>query len=171
MSTNTFSGARAIFRVAGQKVAFAANVEGSEEIQYEPVDVLDNLEVQEFVPVGYRITFSCGIFRTIRGTPTQTPGAGPSIGDLTGLPRQPREGVHGSVKEMGFFPKAASDLLSLLTTGVLTCVIEDRLTKKVVMQVEECKMTSHNFSVTSRGIVSENCQWVGIRMRDESEAA
>lgn len=166
MSTNTFSGARAIFRIGGQKVAYAANVEGSEEIQYEEVDVMDNLEVQEFVPVGYRVSFSCGIFRTVRGTP-----AGPGIGDLSGLPRQPREGVHGSVKEMGFFPKAASDLVSILTSGVLTCTIEDRLTKKVIMQAEECKMATNNFSVTARGIVSVNCQWKAIRMRDESESA
>lgn len=156
MSTNTFSGARAIFRVNGEKIAFAANVDGSEEIQYDPVDVLDNLEVQEHVPVGYRVTFTCGVFRTIRNT----------LGA-----RGPREGVHGSVKEMGLFPKAGSDLLSVLTSGVLTCTIEDRLTKKIIMQLEECKMQSHNFSVTARGIVSTNCSWVAIRMKDESETA
>ena len=164
MSTNTFSGARAIFRIGGQKVAFAANVEGSEEIQYEPVDVLDNLEVQEHVPVGYRVTFSCGLFRTVRGTP-----AGPGIGDTAGLPRQPTNGVHGSVKEMGFFPKTGQNITTVLTSGVLTCTIEDRLSKKIIMQLEECKMSSHNFSVTARGIVSTNCQWVAIRMKDESE--
>lgn len=154
MSTNTFAGARAIFRVNGDKIAFASNVDGSEEIQYEPVDVLDNLEVQEHVPVGYRVTFTCGLFRTIRG----------NVGA-----RPPKEGVHGSVKEMGLFPKAGQDLLNVLTNGTLTCTIEDRLTKKTIMQLEECKMQSHNFSVTARGIVSTNCSWVAIRMKDESE--
>jgi hypothetical protein len=154
MSTNTFSGARAIFRIDGQKIAFAANVDGEEEIGYETVDVLDNLEVEEHVPTAYRVSFSCGIFRTIRGTPTA---------------RTPREGTFGSVKEMGLFPKAGQDLLNVLTSGTLTCTIEDRLTKKIIMQLEECKMASNNFSVTSRGIVSTNCRWVAKRMKDESE--
>lgn len=156
MSTNTFSGARAIFRVNGDKIAFAGNVDGTEEITYEPVDVLDNLEIQEHVPVAYRVTFTCGIFRTVKGTQ----GA-----------RAPREGVHGSVKEMALFPKAGADLLNILTSGVVTCTIEDRLTKKIVMQLEDCKMQSHNFSITARGIVSTNCSWVAIRMKDESETS
>lgn len=156
MSTNTFTGARAIFRIDGNKIAFAANVDGSEEIQYEPIDVLDNLEVQEHVPVAYRVNFTCGIFRTITGT------AGA---------RAPKEGAHGSVKQMGLFPKAGADVLNVLTSGVLTCTIEDRLTKKIIMQLEECKMASHNFNVTSRGVTSTNCQWVAIRMKDETETA
>jgi hypothetical protein len=154
MSHNTFSGARAIFRIDGVKIAFAANVEGDEETPFEPVDVLDNLEVEEHVPTAYRVSFSCGIFRTIRGT------AGA---------RAPKEGTFGSVKEMGLFPKAGQDVLNVLRAGTLTCTIEDRLTGKIVMQLEECKMTSNNFSVTARGIVSTNCRWVAKRMKDESE--
>lgn len=154
MTTNVFTGARAIFRIGGQKMAFASGVEGSEEIQYEPIDVMDNLEVQEHVPTGYRVTFTAAFFRTIRGT------AGA---------KQPKEGVHGSVKEMGLFPKAAADLLNILQNGTLTCTIEDRMTKKIIMQLEECKMASHNFSVTARGVVSTNSTWVAIRQKDESE--
>ena len=158
MATNVFSGARAVFYIDGNKVAFAANVDGSEEIQYEPVDVLDNLEVQEHVPVGYRVSFSCGIFRTVRSTPG-------AVG--------PKTGIHGSVKEMGFFPKAGQDLLNILTAGVMTAKIIDKseLTGKVLMQLEGVKMSSHNFNVTARGIVSVNCQFVAIRMKDESEVA
>ena len=64
-SPNVFSGARARFKVNGTPVAYAAGVSGSESIDYEPVDVLDLLEVREFVPVAYRATLSAQIFRVI----------------------------------------------------------------------------------------------------------
>lgn len=156
MTTNTFTGARAIFRIEGQKIAFASGVDGTEEVMYEPVEVLDNLEVQEHVPVGYRVSFTCALFRTITGTPNA---------------KQPKVGIFGSVKQMGLFPKAAADLINILTSGVLTCTIEDRMTKKTVMQVEECKAASHNFSITARGVVGQNMSWVAIRMKDESEVS
>ncbi len=65
MATNVFSGARAIFQIKGATVAFAGGVSGSESIDYEPVDVLDLLEVREFVPVAYRATLNAQIFRVI----------------------------------------------------------------------------------------------------------
>lgn len=65
MATDVFSGARARFIVDGVPVGFAAGVSGSESIDYEPVDVLDLLEVKEFVPVAYRATLSAQIFRVI----------------------------------------------------------------------------------------------------------
>ena len=49
MSTNVFSGARTIFRVNDKKVAFASGCDGNEEVLYEAVDVLDKIEVAEYV--------------------------------------------------------------------------------------------------------------------------
>ena len=68
---------------------------GSESIDYEPVDVLDLLEVKEFVPVAYRATLSAQIFRVIGK----------------------------SLKRLGIFPEEKN----ILTTGDLTCHIEDSL--------------------------------------------
>lgn len=65
MAANVFSGARARFKINGIPVGFAAGVSGSESIDYEPVDVLDLLEVKEFVPVAYRATLSAQVFRVI----------------------------------------------------------------------------------------------------------
>lgn len=65
MSGKVFSGARARFKINGKKIAYAGGVDGTEEVVYEPVDVLDKLEVAEYVPVGYRVTLSCSIFRTV----------------------------------------------------------------------------------------------------------
>lgn len=57
------TGARAIFRLAGNKVAFASNVSFNENIQYEPVNVLDQLEVAEHAEVGYAVDLQCQNFR------------------------------------------------------------------------------------------------------------
>ena len=65
MAANVFSGARARFKVDGVPVGWAGGVSGSESIDYEPIDVIDLLEVREFVPVAYRATLSAQVFRVI----------------------------------------------------------------------------------------------------------
>jgi hypothetical protein len=134
---NVFSGARARFKVDGVVVGFAGGVSGSESIDYEPVDVLDLLEVREFVPVAYRCTLNAQIFRVIGK----------------------------SLKALGIFPTEEN----ILTSGDLTCTIEDRLTGNTAAQFEACKCQEHTFDVTARGIVSENVTFVTIRLRDEFE--
>jgi len=65
MATRTFSGARARFKINGEKMAYAGGVSGEESIDYEPVDVLDLLEVLEFVPVAYRTNMNANVFRVV----------------------------------------------------------------------------------------------------------
>lgn len=65
MPANVWSGARARAKIDGNIVGYATDVSGSESIAYEEVDVLDLLEVKEYVPVAYRATLSCRIFRVI----------------------------------------------------------------------------------------------------------
>lgn len=137
MASNVFSGARALFSVNGIQVGFAAGVSGSESIDYEPVDVLDLLEVKEFVPVAYRATLSAQIFRVIGK----------------------------SLKALGIFPTDSD--LSILTSGDLVCTLQDRLTGETAAQFEQCKCSEHSFDVTARGIVSENVNFVTIRLKDE----
>jgi hypothetical protein len=60
-----FSGARARFKFGGVTVGYAAGVSGEETIDYEPVEVLDLLEVREHVPVAYRCSLNAQIFRII----------------------------------------------------------------------------------------------------------
>jgi len=38
---------------------------GSEEIDYEPVDTLNYLEVREHVPVAYRVSLNAQVFRVV----------------------------------------------------------------------------------------------------------
>ena len=147
---NVFSGARARFMINGVKVGYATGCSGSEEITYEPVEVLDNIEVEEFVPVAYRVTFTASRVRIIAET----------------------------VKSAEWFPKNSGSpeehLKAILTHKNLTCTIE--ATKKDgstqnFMVLEQVKLTSHNWTVNARGIVGEDMTFVAVRMRDESEVA
>lgn len=137
-----FTGARARFSIEGTKVGYARNVAVTEEIQYDPVEVLDNIEVEEFVPVAYRVTFTASQFRIIGET----------------------------LKSLGFFPSNGGDtnehLENILVSGDLVATIEDTATGTLFATVEQCKVASHNWTVDARGVVGEDMTFVAIRVRD-----
>ena len=62
MST-VMTGAKAIFSLNSTAIAFASNVSYNENIAYEPVNVLDKLEVVEHAEVGYTVDMQCQNFR------------------------------------------------------------------------------------------------------------
>lgn len=142
---NLFTGARARFSIEGVKVGFARNVTVREEIQLDPVEVLDNIEVEEYVPVAYRVTFSASIFRIVGET----------------------------LKSLGYFPETgantAEHLTNILTTGELTATIEDTRTGKIFATLEQVRIQSHNWTIDARGVVGEDIEFVSIRLKDESE--
>ena len=84
-------------------MAYASGVNGSEEIQYEPVEVLNELEVKEWVPVAYRVTLSASIFRTFTDTSAQKAGL-------------------GSLRVQGLFPKNTGAILGF---GQMSAMITD----------------------------------------------
>ena len=73
-----FSGPRARFSVKDVTIGYAGGVSGEETIDYEPVDVLDLLEVMEHVPVAYRCSLSSQIFRVI-GSSLKAQGIFPTL--------------------------------------------------------------------------------------------
>lgn len=81
MASHTFSGARAIFFISGAEVGFAGGVSGEEMIDYEPVDVLNLLEVREHVPVAYRTSMNAQIFRVV-GNSLKAQGILPRLEDI-----------------------------------------------------------------------------------------
>lgn len=140
-----YTGARARLSLAGKYIGYARNVNGSETIQYEPINVLDNIEVEEWVPVGYLVTLTFGMFRIIGAT----------------------------LKSEGLFPDTGIDpathLENILNTGDITAQLEDTKTKKIISSITGVKISGHNFSVDARGVVGEDVEVVATRMMDESE--
>jgi len=140
-----FTGARARFSINGVKVGYARNVALTESITYEPVAVLDNIEIEEHVPTGYEVRLTASMFRIV-GETLKTQGWFPSVG--------------GNVEE---------HLENILVSGEMTATIEDTKTGKLIATVEQVKIASHNWTVDARGVVGEDVEFVAIRVRDESE--
>ena len=144
-----FSGARARFVIDGTTVGYCAGVSGEEAIDYEPINTLDFLQVREHVPVSYRASLRAAFFR------------------LVGSPLKRYNGRDLNEGNMKIFPI----LEDVLSSGVMSCSIQDRKTNDTVALFEEVRAASKTFDVSNRGVVSENCSFVAIRQRDESQIA
>lgn len=148
--TRVFSGARCLFLFNGEGVGFASGVSGSEEIQYEPIDTLDHLEVREHVPVGYRVTLGAQVFRTV------SQGASDDLN------------APGSLKGQQIFPKF-DDIFRI--QGVDAIIQDHQVTQKILHQYQTVKTSSYNFNITPRGVVGQNVNFVAIRAKDETEVS
>lgn len=139
------TGARARFSIDGVKVGYARNVNITEEVQQEPIEVMDNVEVEEYVPTGYRVTFTASQFRIVGET----------------------------LKSRGWFPVAGANteehLTNILAAGELSATIEDTKTGSLVATLEQIKIQSHNYTIDARGVVGEDITFNAIRVKDESE--
>lgn len=139
------SGARCVFSINGAECGWATQIAVSESIDYQPVEVIGNIEVEEYAPIGYNVTFTASFFRIIGTT----------------------------LKSMGWFPKTGNStdehLSNILTNGDLSMTVEDRTTGKIICTLEQVKIASHNWTIAARGLVGEDCTFNAIRCRDESE--
>jgi hypothetical protein len=136
------SGARARLMIEGVKVMYATNVSYSEEIRHDAIEVLDQFDVAEHVPVSYNVTFSAQMVRVVTNP----------IKLRDGVVIQPR-------------------LEDILSAPELTCSIEDRATGNVIANIERVKATRYTQNTGARGIVLNDVEFVAIRIRDESEIA
>ena len=139
------TGARCRFAVKGITIGYATNVTVREAINYQPAEVLDNIETEEHVPVGYEVSMTAGFLRIISST----------------------------LKTVGLFPKNGGDsnthLLNILNQGAVEATITDRVTDQPWATAEQVKISERNTRVESRGLVGEDVTLVAIRLRDESE--
>lgn len=142
-----FTGARARFSINGIRVGYARNVTINEEVQLDPVEVLDSIEVLEHTPVAYRCRMTASMFRIVGET----------------------------LKKAGWFAASGQNneehLQNILTTAEqnLTATIEDTKTGKILATVQQIQITSKNWTVDARGITGEDAEFVAIRVKDESE--
>ena len=134
------TGARARLNIDGVKIALAMNVSFSEEITHDPVEPLDQFEVAEHVPTGYRCTFSAQMVRIVTNTIKN------------------RDGVV-------IFPT----LSNILSRGEMTATVVDSPTENVLANIERVKATRYSNNIGARGIVMKDVEFVAIRIRNESE--
>jgi len=146
MSTgNVLTGARARFSLNGIKVGYATGVTIREAITYEPIKILDSIQVVEHVPTDYDVSMTADFVRIVGET----------------------------IKSQAWFPKQGATpeehLTNILSSGELKATIEDNETAQIIMNVEGVRIAERNVNVMSRGVVGSNVSMVAIRARDESD--
>ena len=133
-----YTGARCIFSLKGQKIGFASQVNVEEQIQHEPITVLDNVFAEEHAPVGVTVTFTAQLFRI----------------------------VGASLRKFGFWP--AADHVSVITMGELDATLRDHVTQQTLANIQRCRCVSRSLEVSARGIAGTNTSWVAQRLLDET---
>ncbi len=81
----TSTGARVVFRVNGQKVAFANAINYTVAHAHQPVDVLDQLAPAEYAETGYTVNFTATLFRVAGQSPLSV-GLRPKLQDILTQP-------------------------------------------------------------------------------------
>ncbi len=141
------TGARVHLAIKQKPVGYATIASYSETIGYDPVAVLDQMEIAEHVPVSYDVTFTAARLYIVKK----------------------------SLKEIGFMPQWPSGqgsdqlLLNILALGEMTADIIDQQ-ESTLVSLEGVRVTSHNLTFGARSIVGEDVAFVAIRAIDAVEA-
>lgn len=143
-----FTGCRARLTIGGKKIGYARGVTVSENTEWTPIKVLDNIETEEHVPVNYDISFSASTFRIV-GATLKSEGLAASCGA-------------NSVEHLQNL---------LITSNIMNAIIEDTKTGKIICEISDVKVASQNFTIDAGGVVGTDVDFVGIRVLDESELA
>jgi len=139
------TGARARLSINGKKVGFATNCSGNETIELQDVEVLDNIEVEELVPVSYRVEFQAS-----------------------------QVWVEGeTIKSEGYFPRTGNSpeehLQNILAMPDMVVTLEDSKSGALLMTLEQVKVSGKSFTLNARGIAGNDVTFRAIRMKDQSE--
>jgi hypothetical protein len=139
MAGVVLSGARAILKLAGKKVAFATGVTANEGIDYEPFRPLDELRVVEFVEVAYNVSLSADLVVAVGSSPTQ----------------------------QGFFPH--TDLLSILNQPELIMELYDNVSSQPIFIAQGVKPSTNNKTIRAGQISANDMSFVAKVLLDTSE--
>lgn len=135
------TGSRVKLSVDGSIVGYATIASYSETIGYEPVAVLDQMEIVEHVPVSYDVTFTAARLYL----------------------------VTDSLKKLDYMPKwndgEGSDVLltNILKKGPMEAMIEDNQTNNILVKLQGVRVTSHNLTFGARAVVGEDVVFVATR--------
>jgi hypothetical protein len=140
---NVATGSRVKLQIQGTDIGYATIASYVETISYDPVAVLDQLEIAEHVPVAYDVAFTASrVFL-----------------------------LNESLKNAGLniFPQFGTNSASFLTNienlGELSATIIDDQAQEIV-QLVGVRVTSHNLTFGARAVVGEDISFVAIRAID-----
>lgn len=131
------SGARAILKIGDIEIGYATGVQASEQIDYQPVEQLGEIDVVTYEPTARRITMSASMLRIFNTS--QLVALFPASGQNT-----------------------TQDVLDFLEMNAE--VIENKANGKTLYKFEGVKPTSRNFTLDRGGIMMLNANFVATRM-------
>lgn len=146
MALEIFTGPRAKFTIDGTVVALGRSITVMDDYRYEPVEVLNNIEVLGHEPVGYTCSMRCQQILQVGQT----------------------------LEDLGFKAKKGSSpqdhLANLLALPAMVGQVEDDPSDTIVRRVFGVKLASDDFSVDARGMASGDISFVATRSKSASEA-
>jgi hypothetical protein len=143
---NVISGARARLFIDGQVVGYATGIDVTREIQYEPIRVLDNIEVSEFVPIGYECSTSARRVRIVPGSLS-----GPDLAIWPQVGKTPEDHLRSILDRSEGYDIQVDDRIANQTVALLLGAVAQR----------------DSWSLDARGIVGENIDFLAIKVADE----
>jgi hypothetical protein len=140
---NVVSGSRVKLLLNNSEVGYATIASYVETISYDPIAVLDQMEIAEHVPVAYDVAFTASrVFL-----------------------------VNKSLKEKDIMPKFGGTseqfLINLINTQGMNAQIVDSQAGGIVL-LTGVKITSHNLTFGARAVVGEDVTFVAIRAIDQT---
>jgi hypothetical protein len=145
MSINVFTGPRCRFTLNGVVIALGRSVQVQEELVYDPIKVLDSIEVLDHEPIDYNCSMSAAEVLIVGKT-------------LEAL---------GFAAAKGQTPQA--HLANILALPDITAQLEDNQGDTIIARVFGVKISSKSFSVDARTSVARDIQFVARRVQEASE--
>jgi len=146
----SFTAPRCRILLDNKTIGFGTNVSFTVTYEYQDVDVIDNLEVEEFALTAYRVNGSIAKVGTTETSP----------------------------KTLGMMPQTGIDseqhLLNALLHGESVLQLVDKYAAdeaaKTLHYLYGCVFDSHGFSIAARGLAGDNVTFRCKRHQDFSEA-
>ena len=141
----SFTGARAIFKMAGTPIGFATNCDGGEQIIRQSLRALGSIYVLEHVPVAYDMSFSASFSRLIGQT----------------------------LKSLGFWPKhmpSSEEFLQQILVTEYTTTLYDPITKQNIYSNQRVVPVSLQWSVDQQGLSVQRMVFAAEKQKEETEA-
>lgn len=144
------TGARVRLEIDGRAIGHGTVASYTESIGYDPITVLDHLEVVEHVPVAYDVAFTASriylVTKDLKDAATALFPTWPAGGDSTGF------------------------LFNILQKAEMQASIIDRVGtdeqnpgEKTIVQLQGVKIASHNLTFGARAIVGQDIAFVARR--------
>ena len=137
--TRLFAGARAVLKVNGKTIGYCTGISGTETIDYQPVEVLGQADVQEYMLVARRVNFTASFVRILKD----------------------------SLVASSLFPKGDMATLDLIDFPEMSVTVFDDVEDSAVYKFEGVRPTNRSFTVDKSSVMSVNASFVALTMTDD----